>query len=164
MQSMQIHWHLLITALGLACTFSLQVWGSAAACDMDSAAGAIPQSGDAVHIHRVAGSLTFASALVASDTYSATIVNAIALGAAPHGVAVSPDGTFIYVTDFTARSVSVIDAAQLTVLDTIVVGRGAVNVILSKDGSRAYVTNELDETLSVIDTATRQVILIAGDG
>ena len=141
----------------MACVCSLSFWFTAAACDLSSEDG-FPLDAAAQHIHTQQQGLTFASALAASSNYSATIAGTVALGAAPHGVAVSPDGHQIYVTDFNARSISVIDTAQLTVIDTIAVGRGAVNVILSADGTRAYVTNELDDTLSVIDTATRQVI------
>jgi YVTN family beta-propeller protein len=94
----------------------------------------------------------------ATSTVSPTILTTIAMGAAPHGVAVSPDGSRVYVTDFTDRSVSVIDAASLQIVKSIPVGRGAVNVLLTADGSRAYVTNEFEDSLSVIDTQTKTVI------
>lgn len=158
MTSKRMYWRLFLLTVGLACLLSSQTWEMAAACDLGSAGDTVDGLVAALSHHTATSKLTFATALAASDTYSATIAGAIALGAAPHGVAVSPDGALIYVTDFSARSVSVIDAAQLRVVDTIAVGRGAVNVILSTDGSRAYVTNELDDTLSVIDTTTRQVI------
>lgn len=90
--------------------------------------------------------------------YSATLVGEIGLGAAPHGVALLPSGQQVYVTDFTARSVSVIDVGQRQVSQNIAVGRGAVNVVISANGQRAYVTNELEDTLSVIDTLTQTVI------
>lgn len=99
-----------------------------------------------------------------SSAYSITQISTIALGAAPHGVAVLPDGSQIWVTNFTSladpreRYVSLVDTQTLTVTDKIQVGRGAVNVIFSADGSRAYVTNELDDTLSVINVATHAVI------
>jgi len=155
----RIHQRLFLPALLLACLFTFNRWSTAAACDLGAAADIILGMVDgAPHIHPLARTLTDAGAFAAGSPYSATIVSTVALDAAPHGVAVTPDGSQLYVTDFTARRVSVIDAAHLTVIDTITVGRGAVNVILSADGARAYVTNELEDTLSVIDTATRQVI------
>ena len=146
-----------LVAVLLACLCSLSFWFTATACDLSREDG-FPPAAAASHLHAQQQGLIFASALAAGSNYSATIVGAVALGAAPHGVAVAPDGRQLYVTDFNARGVSVIDAAQLTVIDTITVGRGAVNVLLTADGTRAYVTNELDDTLSVIDTTTRQVI------
>jgi len=90
--------------------------------------------------------------------YEPIKVRTVALGAAPHGVAVSPDGRLVYVTDFTAQRLSIIDAATSTIVEQIAVGRGAVNVIVTADGSRAFVTNELEDTLSVVDTSSRTVI------
>lgn len=93
-----------------------------------------------------------------TSSYAPTAVQEVALGAAPHGLAVAPDGSVIYVTDFTARSLSIIDAKTLQMITSIAVGRGAVNVVVTADGRHAYVTNELDDTLSVIDTDSRQVL------
>ena len=111
-----------------------------------------------IHHHASGISASDAITITPTSLYSPTLVGEVRLGAAPHGVAVTPDGKRVYVTDFTARSVSVIDAVQLQEVVSIQVGRGAVNVIIASDGTRAYVTNELDDTLSVIDTATNQVI------
>ncbi len=80
----------------------------------------------------------------------------IALGAAPHGLALTPDERELWVTDFSNRTVSVIDMGTLEKSAEIPVERGAVNVVITQDGQRAYVTNELSHSLSVIDVLTRQ--------
>src|SRR5215471_7006028 len=103
----------------------------------------------------------------ATDTVSATIP----VGLIPFGVAVSPDGSKVYVTNSsTANSapntVQVIDTATNTVSATITVGLTPVcnppvpctmAVAVSPDGSKVYVTNEFANTVSVIDAATNMV-------
>jgi len=79
----------------------------------------------------------------------------IAGGPAVFGVAVSPDGSKVYVTNDDASTVSVIDTATNTVT-TIPLGSGAGpdGVAVTPDGSKVYVANEGLNTVSVIDTAT----------
>jgi YVTN family beta-propeller protein len=61
------------------------------------------------------------------DIVSNTVVGApIAVGASPVGVAVHPAGTRVYVINFTANSVSVIDTATHSVTATIPVGLAPV--------------------------------------
>ncbi|HJT91311.1 MAG TPA: beta-propeller fold lactonase family protein, partial [Mycobacterium sp.] len=94
----------------------------------------------------------------------------IAVGNSPNGVAVSPDGSTVYVTNFGdlssgGNTVSVIDAATTTVVATITVGGNPANVAVSPNGATAYVTNLDDGTVSVIDTATNSVTatIVVGD-
>ena len=71
-------------------------------------------------------------------------------------MAVSPDGTHVYVTKYTSTAqhgVSVIDTATNTVSATIPVGELPTAVAVSPDGTYVYVTNDGGGTLSVIDTA-----------
>ncbi|MEU7865338.1 PKD domain-containing protein [Dactylosporangium sp. NPDC049140] len=81
------------------------------------------------------------------------IVN-VAVGDAPHGVAVTPDERHLYVT--TADAVVVIDTATNAVVKRIPVPR-SYGVAITPDGSRVYVTNWTADTVSVIDTATNTV-------
>jgi YVTN family beta-propeller protein len=48
-----------------------------------------------------------------------TLVTMINVGTQPHGVAVTPDGAFAYVSNFYDNSASVIDTASNTVVDTV---------------------------------------------
>ena len=79
-------------------------------------------------------------------------------------MAVSPDGTRIYVTDGDSGRVSVIDTATNQVIATLGVGRFAYGVAVSPDGTRAYVTDGDSGRVSVVDTATNQVIATLGVG
>jgi YVTN family beta-propeller protein len=75
------------------------------------------------------------------------------------GVAISRDGTRVYVTNYASKSVSVLDGATGAVIGApIVVGTNPRGIVLSPDGSRAYVTNYSSSTVSVINTATNTVI------
>ena len=81
----------------------------------------------------------------------------IDVGLAPAGVAVTPDGSKVYVANLN-NSVSVIDTATNAVSATIPVGNGPVGVAFTPDGSKAYVANQFDDTVSVIATASNTVV------
>ncbi len=88
----------------------------------------------------------------ATDTVIVT-VNLGLLGTGPQGVAVTPDGSKVYVTIFGGR-VSVIDTATDTVSPTTIsVGTGPIGVAVTPDGSKVYVANSNSNDVSVIDTA-----------
>ncbi len=91
----------------------------------------------------------------------------IPVGSFPIGVAVSPDGSRVYVTNQCASSsctngtVSVIDTASGQVTGSpIPVGSSPIGVAVSPDGSRVYVANNGSNTVSVIDTANNSVTTI----
>jgi len=81
----------------------------------------------------------------------------IAVGSFPVGVAVSPDGSTVYVANLGSNTVSVIAAATNTVTATISVGGGPNGVAVTPDGSTVYVTNQFDNTVSVIAAASNTV-------
>ena len=58
---------------------------------------------------------------------------------APHGVAIAPDGTRIYVSDEGLRTLDVVDAKTLKVFKRIPLSGRPNNVAVAKDGSRVYV-------------------------
>jgi YVTN family beta-propeller protein len=80
----------------------------------------------------------------------------IAVPASPAGMAVSPDGTRLYVSNDAVGpvtgSVSVINVATLAVIDTIPVGHLPRAIAFTPDGSVAYVTNRQDGTVTPIET------------
>ncbi len=83
----------------------------------------------------------------------------IPVGSGPVGVAVTPDGSTVYITNQRANTVSVIDTATNTVIGSpIPVGSGPWGVAVTPDGSAVYVANFVANTVSVIDTATNMVI------
>ncbi len=85
------------------------------------------------------------------------VVATIKVGLAPFGVAVTPDGSTVYVTNLN-NTVSVIATATNAVSATISVGNGPVGVAVKPDGSKVYVANQFDNNVSVIATASNTVV------
>jgi len=88
-------------------------------------------------------------------------VTTIDVGNLPIGVAVSPDGSKVYVTNIDSNTVSVIDTATNGVT-SIAVGSRPEGVAVTPNGSKVYVANQISSavpgTVSVIDTTTNTVI------
>jgi YVTN family beta-propeller protein len=104
------------------------------------------------------------------DTATNTVIATIPVGVQPAGVAVSADGSKVYVanqgTGKIPGSVSVIDSATNTATATIPLGlTGPGALAVTPDDSKVYVTDT--RGVSVIATATNAVtgtILVAGPG
>src|SRR5215831_7470527 len=106
------------------------------------------------------GSSTVSVIDSASNSVSATIP----VSASPFGVAVTPDGSKVYVAhDTTPGTVSVIDTATNTVVGLpIPVSASAVGVAVAPDGSKVYIATTISvgrgtAGVLVIDTATNTV-------
>ncbi|MDJ0106300.1 beta-propeller fold lactonase family protein, partial [Rhodococcus erythropolis] len=67
------------------------------------------------------------------------------------GVAITPDGGRIYVTNLGSDSVSVIETATNTVAATVPVGASPAGVAITPDGGHAYVINQSSDSVSVIE-------------
>ncbi len=80
----------------------------------------------------------------------------IKVGNDPRGLAVSSDGSRIYVSNYASNTVSVIDTATNKVVSPITVGHGPVGMAVN--GNRLYVANRVDDTVKVIDTTTNKVV------
>jgi YVTN family beta-propeller protein len=99
------------------------------------------------------------------DTASNTVIATIPVGA--WGVAVTPDGSTVYVGNRFFNTVSVIDTASNTVTATIPVGLTPEGMAVTPDGSEVYVAITAflsDGYVAVIDTATNTVIATIGPG
>lgn len=83
---------------------------------------------------------------------------AVGLGVAtktfPLGVAVSPDGKSVYVTDYEHNRVLVIDLATRRITRSIAVGAGPSAIAVSPDGARAYVVDATAGEVTPIDLPT----------
>ncbi len=91
------------------------------------------------------------------NTSTNTVASSINVGTNPFGVAISPDGTRVYVTNYGSNTVSVINTATNTVISTIAVGSFPMGVAVSPDGTTAYVANQVSNNVSVISTSTNTV-------
>lgn len=75
----------------------------------------------------------------------------------PLNLALTPDGTELWVTCEASSSVVVVDTRTRKKLLEISVGGQATDVCFTPDGSRAFVSNRLDDSVSVVDVASHRV-------
>ncbi|MFJ2477279.1 YncE family protein [Streptomyces sp. NPDC087659] len=66
------------------------------------------------------------------DTRRAEVVDTVPVGDEPNGIAVTPDGSRVYVTDFADDEVSVIGAHSNRAVDTVEVGDGPTGVAIPR--------------------------------
>jgi YVTN family beta-propeller protein len=92
------------------------------------------------------------------DTDTNTVTATIPVGDNPDGVAVTPDGRKVFVTNIDSNNVSVIDAASDTVTATIPVGINPLGVAVNPDDSKVYVACVNSNAVFVINAATNAVI------
>lgn len=81
----------------------------------------------------------------------------ITVGQFPEGLAISPDGSRLVVSNFNSNNVSVVTADPFAVAATVSVGANPGYSGFSPDGSYAYVPNSAANTISVIDMSTNLV-------
>ena len=100
------------------------------------------------------------------DGYPYLVTATIGVGSDPWGgIAVSPDNEFVYVTNFSDDTVSVIRTADNMAYDTIHVGDGPTGVSMTSDGAFLYVSNHNTNLVSVIDTSNNSVLdITVGEG
>ena len=105
------------------------------------------------------------------DTATNTVIATIPVGNLPIGVAVTPDGSKVYVTNAISNTVSVIATATNTVIATIPVGLFYPwGIVVTPDGSKVYVAMDGStgscpfacSNVVVIATATNTVIATIG--
>ncbi len=92
------------------------------------------------------------------DLNTNSIIQTIAVGSGPWGVAVRPDGKKVYIINRDSHDVNVIDVASNTVEATITVDQFPLGAAFNSDGSLLYVTNIVGNNISVINTTTNTVV------
>ena len=68
-------------------------------------------------------------------------------------IALSPDGSTVYVANTTSGTVDVIDTSSNEVVATVAVGLDPVAIAVRPDGNEVWVANHISDSVSVIDTA-----------
>ena len=101
------------------------------------------------------------------DTATNTVIATIPVGIGQNGVAVTPDGSKVYVTNVQLPNpsvVSVIATATNTVIATIPLGGESNGVAVTRDGRKVYVANSGSNNVFVIDTASNLVLAVVSVG
>ena len=85
------------------------------------------------------------------DTSNGSIIDSIPVGINPYNIAISPDGSRIYVSNPTSANVMAIDAANDTMIAAIENLGDVGNILVSNDGKRAYVSDSWHRKVYVIN-------------
>jgi len=87
-------------------------------------------------------------------TTTESLLQTFSLRAAPNGLALSPDGTRLYVAaGGTNGLVYVLDAMAGTNLQTLAAGHTPLSPVVSPDGATLYACNQFDDDVSIIRLA-----------
>jgi len=119
------------------------------------------------------GSRVWIDCVVAATEASLTVVNAsdghpitsVPVGSLSYGIAISPDGSQVYVTNNFDNTVTIVDANTYR-FSPIHVGSGPRGVAVSRDGTRVYTANYAADTVSVVDPVAKTTLatIRVGDG
>ena len=82
------------------------------------------------------------------DTATNSVTATIGVGFRPVGVAATPDGSKVYVANFSSNNISAIATATNTVTATIPIGTFPEGVAVTPDGSKLYVANDGADSVS----------------
>lgn len=99
--------------------------------------------------------------LTVIDTGTLRPLATVAVGPMPYGVAPTPDGRFVVVSNQQAGTVSIVDAATLAVAGEVAVGRYPEGV-LAAAADRVAVANWFSGDLSLVDPAARREVARLG--
>ena len=84
--------------------------------------------------------------------------HAVKVGAQPVHMVASPDGRYIFVTNFSGSSVSVVDTTTWRVARTIQTPAAPHSIVTSPDGRYAYVACYLGAAVAIIDIARQALV------
>ncbi len=80
------------------------------------------------------------------------------VGDGPLGLALTPDGAYLYVALLDADTVAIYKTGDHTLVKTIDTGDGPWGVAVGSDGGYVYVTNSLDNSVTVVDADSQEFL------
>lgn len=92
------------------------------------------------------------------DVPTTSVTSTFNAGSRPVGIAVTPDGGKVYVSNELDNSVTVFNTGTSGPTATTPVGTTPAGMAFSPDGSRVYVANRGDGTVTVLSTTTDQIL------
>ncbi len=92
------------------------------------------------------------------------IVNNITVGYAPAGIVTSPNGSFVYVSNFESNNVSIISTESDEVVRSVNVGTSPDSIEISPNGKYVVVANTGSSSVSIINTSTYSVVNVSVGG
>src|SRR5205814_350229 len=98
------------------------------------------------------------------DTASNQVLSAIPVPPGPHGVVITPDGRWVYVSSDGASTVSVIDTSTDRITNSIEVGQTPHGLATTPDGGMVLVAGFGTSQVSAINTETDQILWKVGVG
>lgn len=98
------------------------------------------------------------------ETATNNVIASIPVGTGTNGIAVSLDGTFLYVTDGPTNSVLVIDTATNSIITSFAVGTNPQGIVFHPSAALAYVMNSGSNNVSVVNTSTHSQTTTIGVG
>ncbi len=98
------------------------------------------------------------------DTTTRAVVTTIPVPAGPHGMAITPDGRWVYVSSDGSSIVSVIDTSADRVMKTIEVGKSPHGVTLVPGKELLLVAVNGEDKIAFVDTAKQSVIATVNVG
>lgn len=84
--------------------------------------------------------------------------HAVKVGAQPVHMVATPDGRYIFVTNFSGASVSVVDTQTWSVVKTITTPVAPHGIVISPDGHYVYAACYLGAAIAVIDVARQALV------
>ncbi|MEQ8188527.1 MAG: serine/threonine-protein kinase [Candidatus Eremiobacterota bacterium] len=97
------------------------------------------------------------NSIAVMNTVNGEITGKIETGLTSGGIAVSPDGKYLYVTR-TGNRLSVIDIKQEKEINNIIVKDEPVGVKLSRKGDKIFVVNRKGNSITVIDRESQMLL------
>lgn len=114
---------------------------------------AVASSSGPVYVSNIFGSL-----VTAIDPATNAVKQVPADGGAPSGIALSPDGSRLYLAEYGGSRLWVVDVAKIggpgAIINRVTVGPAPYAVAVNRDGTRVYVTISGGDAVSVIDAST----------